>query len=72
MPPDMIKVDRALMQDCDRDGTRRAILRAVLAMCADIGITVVLEGVERREEAATLRGLGARLMQGFYFARPVF
>ena len=35
-----------------------------------LGLTVVAEGVERREEVETLRGMGINLFQGFLFARP--
>jgi EAL domain-containing protein (putative c-di-GMP-specific phosphodiesterase class I) len=70
--PDSIKIDRALVADCDRDGTRRAILGSVLALGREIGVYVVLEGVERVEEVETLRSIGGRFMQGFYFDRPAF
>ena len=35
-------------------------------------IRATLEGVERRSEVDALRSVGARFMQGFYFAKPVF
>jgi EAL domain-containing protein (putative c-di-GMP-specific phosphodiesterase class I) len=70
--PDAIKVDRALITRCDEDGTRRAILASLLALGREIGVDVVLEGVERVEEVETLRGIGGRFMQGFYFGRPAF
>lgn len=72
LKPDSIKVDRALVMDCDRDKTRRAILASLLALGKEIGTQVVLEGVERLEEVQALRAIGGRFMQGFYFARPAF
>jgi len=70
--PDIIKVDRALIQDCDHDRFRLAIVASVIAFGAQTGVKVVVEGVERLGEVEALRGVGARFMQGFYFARPAF
>ncbi len=72
LQPDIIKIDRALVQDCDQDGVRLAIVASLVALSAELGIKVVAEGIERREEAEALRGTGLRFMQGYYFARPVF
>ena len=70
--PDVIKIDRCLVQDCDRDHTRLAILASVIALGAQLAIKVVVEGVERLGEVEALRSAGARFMQGFYFAAPTF
>ena len=72
LKPDIVKLDRALVQDCDRDQTRLAIVSAIISLGAEIGMKVVVEGVERIEEVRALRSVGARFMQGFYFARPGF
>jgi EAL domain-containing protein (putative c-di-GMP-specific phosphodiesterase class I) len=72
LKPDILKVDRILIAGCDQDTTRRAILASLVALGAAIGLKIVFEGVERREEVEALRGVGARFMQGFYFARPMF
>jgi EAL domain-containing protein (putative c-di-GMP-specific phosphodiesterase class I) len=70
--PDIVKVDRLLVAGCDRDEKQAIILRYVVKMCRDLKIKPVFEGIERREEAETLRDLGARFMQGYYFAKPRF
>jgi EAL domain-containing protein (putative c-di-GMP-specific phosphodiesterase class I) len=68
--PDILKVDRILVKDCDRDTTRRRILANLLALGRDVGTDIVLEGVETEAEMLALRAIGGRFMQGFYFARP--
>ena len=68
--PDIIKIDMALTRDIDTDPVRRTITRTVARMCADLGITVIAEGIETLEEALCLRELGIHLLQGYYFARP--
>lgn len=69
--PDVIKLDRALVQGCDRDRVRLAIIAALVGLGAELDIEVVAEGVERPGEVEALRGTGLRFMQGFLFARPV-
>jgi len=72
LKPDIVKLDRELVRDCDRDKLRLAIVAAVVAMGRDSGIKVVVEGVERAEELGALRSVGARFIQDFFFARPLF
>lgn len=69
--PDIVKLDRALVRDCDRDMARQAIIASMASLCGTLGIKLVAEGVERPEEVAALRETGLRFMQGFHFARPV-
>ncbi|MDO9711399.1 EAL domain-containing protein [Paracraurococcus lichenis] len=70
--PDIVKLDRILVQDCDTDRTRLAVVAGLLRIGAEIGVKMVLEGVETAGEVAALAAAGARYMQGFYFARPAF
>jgi EAL domain-containing protein (putative c-di-GMP-specific phosphodiesterase class I) len=72
LKPDIVKIDRALAQDCDRDDARLSILRGLVRIGAELGTKMVVEGVERVEEVAALRSVGARFIQGFFFARPAF
>ncbi|HEY8613704.1 MAG TPA: EAL domain-containing protein [Roseomonas sp.] len=72
LKPDIIKLDRALVKDCDTDRVRIAIVASMVALGAEVGIKVVAEGVERIGEVEALRAAGVRFMQGFYFARPIF
>jgi len=70
--PDIVKVDRILVQDCDRDDARLAIIAGIITIGTAIDVKVVLEGVERAGEVDALRSVGGRFIQGFYFARPAF
>jgi EAL domain-containing protein (putative c-di-GMP-specific phosphodiesterase class I) len=72
LKPDIVKIDRALVADCDVDAGRLAVIGSMISLGEQLGIKVVLEGVERRGELDALKGAGARFMQGFYFARPAF
>jgi len=70
--PDIIKLDRALVKDCDRDEVRLEILHAMVDLGRRIDIKVVAEGIERIGEVEALRSIGVRFMQGYFFARPLF
>jgi EAL domain-containing protein (putative c-di-GMP-specific phosphodiesterase class I) len=68
--PDVLKLDMALTRGIDTDRVRGKIVAAILGLCRSLHISVIAEGVETIEEAATLRALGIHLMQGYLFARP--
>ena len=70
--PDIIKLDMAIVRDIGGDRAKRAIARAVVTMCDELGISLVAEGIETTEELAELRALGVVLFQGYLFARPAF
>jgi EAL domain-containing protein (putative c-di-GMP-specific phosphodiesterase class I) len=72
LQPDIVKLDRAVVKDCDKDTVRLAIVSSMIRLGREIGIKVVLEGVERIGEVEALRSVGARFIQGYYFAKPSF
>ena len=72
LTPDIIKLDRALVQDCDQKRVSLAIIASLIALGKEIGVKVVVEGVERAGEVEALKSVGVRFMQGFYFAEPAF
>ncbi len=70
--PDLIKLDRHLIVNLDRDPVRRAIVRRTKDLCDDLGVAVVAEGIETSAEFDVLRDLGISLMQGYYLSHPKF
>ena len=70
--PDLIKLDMALIRDIHRDRARQAIVRGVVTMCTELGVTVIAEGIEHAEERDFLADCGIYLMQGYWFAKPAF
>lgn len=69
--PDYLKLDRYFVEGCQSDSSRRAVIESVGTLAAHFGAQVIAEGVETHEVAETLTTLGVRLMQGFFFARPL-
>jgi len=70
--PDVIKLDMELIRGIDASMPRRMIVEAVVRMCAQMGITIIAEGVETRAELDAIRRLGIDLVQGYLLARPAF
>ncbi|MEY4980191.1 MAG: hypothetical protein RLZZ352_2461 [Pseudomonadota bacterium] len=70
--PDTLKLDKRIIQNVHTSGPRQAIVRSIVEFCFCLGITVVAEGVERREEWQWLHSAGVRRFQGYWFARPGF
>lgn len=72
LQPDIVKLDRALVHECDRHAARLTVIAAMVELCGKLGIALIAEGVETPAEAQTLAQVGVRLMQGYCFARPAF
>ena len=70
LSPEFVKLDRSLIAGIDRDPTKRRVVQAMHSLCADLGLTVISEGVETVAERDTLSMLGADYLQGYLFARP--
>lgn len=70
VPFDVIKLDMELLQESETNEKAKNILTAVIEMLQKIEIEVIVEGVEREEQAKLLGRLGCNYMQGYYFGRP--
>lgn len=68
---DKVKVDRAFVSEITRDRPSEHIVKAILAMCEGLDLTVVAEGIEESDQADKLVQLGCGLGQGYYYGRPM-
>jgi diguanylate cyclase (GGDEF)-like protein/PAS domain S-box-containing protein len=68
---DALKIDRAFLSDFTPSSQNVAIVRAIITMCRGLGLGVVAEGVETREQLEVLRKLHCDEYQGFLFSPPV-
>ena len=69
--PDFLKLDRYFVEGCANDTKRQAVLSVVTEVGKQFGAEVVAEGVEDAATLETLSRYSIRLMQGFYFAKPM-
>lgn len=70
LTPELIKIDRSVIQFVDRFKVKESLLRAIVTAAGEMSCEVVAEGVEREEEADVLFRLDVGMGQGYYFARP--
>ena len=70
LAPDIIKLDMSLVRGIHRSRPQRALARALVAFAADVGATVVAEGVEETAELDVLLDLAVPWAQGYYLGRP--
>lgn len=68
--PDLIKIDRSLIDGNAHDPARRSVIRAFVGLAADLDAHVVGEGVETRADLESARDLGVDAAQGYLLARP--
>ncbi|MFA7413265.1 MAG: EAL domain-containing protein [Rhizobium sp.] len=68
-PFDTIKLDKALV--CDESEKREVMLRSVISMARELGMTIVAEGIETEEDSAELAKLGCQYGQSFLFGPPI-
>ena len=68
---DSLKIDRSFVDTVDVEGEGSAIVRAIVALANSLGMKVVAEGVETKEQLAKLRSLDCPEAQGYWFSRPL-
>ncbi len=67
---DTFKIDRSFISVFDKDRAASAVVRAVINMGRDLGISVVAEGVETKKQLDGLKALGCHSAQGFFLGEP--
>jgi EAL domain-containing protein (putative c-di-GMP-specific phosphodiesterase class I) len=70
-PIEALKIDRSFVADLGRDSNDAAICAAIIAMGRQLGLKIVAEGVETKEQLEFLATHGCTLAQGFYIAKPM-
>lgn len=70
-PFDVIKIDRAFFSEFMLSERGKKIIAHTIAMSKDIGLDMVAEGVETKEQASFLSQCGCDTVQGFLYSKPV-
>ena len=68
---DVIKLDRSMVYNIDKNIASRTILRHLVEMCTDLGVECIAEGVETKEQAEYLKEMGCNHIQGYLYSKPV-
>ena len=70
-PLDLLKIDRSFVAELEANNDDAAICAAIIAMAHQLGLSVVAEGIETREQLEYLRTQGCEYGQGFLFGKPL-
>jgi diguanylate cyclase (GGDEF)-like protein/PAS domain S-box-containing protein len=71
LPVSTVKIDRSFVAPIASDRSARAIVRSVIGLCQELGITTVAEGIETQEQLTSVRALGCTYGQGYLLGRPL-
>ncbi|QYO77976.1 putative bifunctional diguanylate cyclase/phosphodiesterase [Devosia salina] len=71
LPLHRIKIDRSFVAEVTNDPASRAIVKTMIDLCRNLGISCVFEGIETEEQLHALVALGGTVMQGYLFGRPM-
>ena len=70
-PLDTLKIDRAFVSDIDKDAGDTSIVVAIIAMAKGLGLQVIAEGVETRDQYDFLKAQHCDAIQGYWYSRPL-
>ncbi|TAM48237.1 MAG: EAL domain-containing protein [Gammaproteobacteria bacterium] len=70
LPVDVLKIDQSFVRDLGKAPETLTVVKAIVALAGSLGLEVVAEGVETRQQRDILRKLRCRLGQGYFFSRP--
>ena len=68
--PDIIKIDRFFLQDIEKNIKKKLMVRSITNLAIQLGIKVIAEGVETKEELFTCKEIGCHFIQGYFIQKP--
>ncbi|GGC62330.1 EAL domain-containing response regulator [Undibacterium terreum] len=71
VPATELKIDRSFVHDMHQLNSARVVVRKTIEIGHELGMKIVAEGVETKEQLEFLRINGCDIAQGYYFSRPV-
>ncbi len=71
IPLDVIKVDRSFVRELVEDEYSQAFVKMVSELAGTLGVSICVEGIEEREQYKVLENMKVRMVQGYYFDRPM-
>jgi len=68
--PDVIKIDRFFLHDIEKNVKKKLLVRNITHLAIQLGIKVIAEGIETKEELLTCKEIGCHLVQGYLIQKP--
>jgi EAL domain-containing protein (putative c-di-GMP-specific phosphodiesterase class I) len=70
-PSSTLKIDRSFISGMCDQRENLEIIRTIIMLARNLGMAIVAEGVETKEQMTQLRVLGCQYVQGYYFSEPM-
>ncbi len=71
MPVDVLKIDMKFLGKTEDKSKAKTIVRNIIRLSEELGISALTEGVETQEQYQALSEMGCELFQGYYFSKPL-
>ena len=71
IPFDVIKVDQSFVRDLADDAYSQSFIKMVAELAETIGVQICVEGIETKEQFNVLGGMKVKMVQGYFFDRPM-
>jgi len=71
LPVSTVKIDRSFIMDITEDKSDEALVTSIITISKNLGLSVVAEGVETKEQLEILKQFQCEYAQGYYFSKPV-
>ena len=71
IPFEIVKIDKFILWDAFHNQAQMAALESTVRMLHELGIKMVVEGIENEEYLEKMKSLGCEYFQGYYFSKPV-
>ncbi len=71
LPLDQLKIDQSFVRDIFLDPNDETIIETIITMAHILGMEVIAEGVENKEQVQFLTEKGCKIFQGYYFDKPL-
>jgi len=70
-PVDLLKIDKSFVDEVPAEQDDASIIAAIVALARTLGLQVIAEGVEEKEQIDFLRSIQCNYIQGYFYSRPI-
>ena len=70
-PIDIIKIDQSFIADIEKDKKNEAIVKAIILLSKNLGLEVIAEGVEKKNQEQFLLKNHCKKVQGYLYDKPL-